>query len=166
MARVFVLMFRAKRLLLVLPAIAILAFDASGCGGGGKDQVTAAELQQKADQACQEEQSRFREIQATAPANASDAADQTKALVQAAENASSTMSDLEPPDALRAKFDAYLSARNRSIDQMKKGQDAAENQDSHAYGVAQAAVVKTAPHRKKLAGDLGFKVCSRNAGAV
>ncbi len=159
-------MFRVRRLLLVLPAIALVALYASGCGGGGKQQVTAAELQQKADQACQEEQSRFREIQAMPPANASEAADQTKALVQAAETASSTMGDLEPADALRTKFDTYLSSRDRAIDQMKKGQQAAENQDSRAYGEAQAVVVKTAPHRKKLAGDLGLKICSRNAGAA
>ena len=51
-----------------------------------------------------------------------------------------------------APFDIYLSARDRAIDQMKKGQDAAENQDSGAYGAAQAAVTKSAPQRKKLAG--------------
>ena len=158
-------MFRARRTVIAIPAVAILSL-AGGCGGGGKEQVTAAELVQKADQACQEEQSRFREIQATPPANASEAADQTKALVQAAESASSTMSDLEPPDALRTKFATYLSARDQAVNQLKKGQDAAENQDSRGYGEAQAAVTKGAPHRKKLAGDLGFRVCSRNAGAT
>jgi hypothetical protein len=157
-------MFRAKRLLFVIPALAILSL-VGGCGGG-KQQVTAAELTQKADQACQEEQNRFREIQATPPANASEAADQTKALVDAAESTSSAINDLEPPDELRTQFDTYLNARDQAIDQMKKGQDAAENQDSRAYGAAQSAVTKGAPHRKKLAGSLGFKVCSRNAGAA
>src|SRR5690349_9438592 len=113
-------MFRARRPLFVIPALAILSL-AGGCGGGGKQQVSAAELVQKADQACQQEQARFREIQATPPANAPEAADQTKALVQAAEDASSAMSDLEPPAELRAKFDSYLSARNRAVDQLKKG---------------------------------------------
>ena len=134
-------MFRARRTVIAIPAVAILSL-AGGCGGGGKEQVTAAELVQKADQACQEEQARFREIQATPPANASEAADQTKALVQAAESASSTMSDLEPPDALRTKFATYLSARDQAVNQLKKGQDAAENQDSRGYGEAQAAVTK------------------------
>jgi len=159
-------MFCERRLLLVLPIVVFLALDGAGCGGGGKQQVTAAELVQKADQACREEQNRFHEIQATPPANASEAADQTKAMVQAAENASSSMDDLNPPDALRTQFDTYLSARDRAIDELKKGQDAAENQDSRAYGTAQASVTKSAPHRKKLAGSLGFKVCSRNAGAA
>jgi hypothetical protein len=149
-------------MVLAIPLIAALG---AGCGGG-KQQVTAAELVQKADQACGEEQGRFRQIQATPPANAPEAADQTKALVQAAENASSALGDLDPPDGLRTQFDTYLSARDRAIDQMKKGQDAAENQDSRAYGAAQAAVTKSSPHRKKLAGSLGLKVCSRNAGAA
>ncbi len=145
--------------------IALVGAVGAGCGGG-KEQVSAAELVQKADQACQEEQSRFREIQATPPANASEAADQTKALIEAAENASSTIGDLEPPDELRTQFDAYLNARDQAIEDLKKGQDAAEDQDSHAYGEAQSAVTKSAPHRKKLAGSLGFTVCSRNAGAA
>jgi hypothetical protein len=150
--------------MLLLPIVLIGALGA-GCGGGTQ-QVTAAELDQKADQACREEQAKFKQIQATPPANASEAADQTKALIQVAESASSAIDDLEPPDALREPLDIYLSARGRAIDQMKKGQDAAENQDSGAYGSAQAAVSKSAPQRRKLADSLGFKVCSSNAGAV
>ena len=157
-------MFRDKRFLLAIPALAVLSLG-TGCGGGNQ-QVTAAELVQKADQACREEQSKFREIQATPPANASDAADQTKALIQVAEDASSTIDDLEPPDALRTPLDGYLSARSGAIDEMKKGQDAADNQDSRAYGAAQAAVLKSAPQRRKLADSIGFKVCSSNANAV
>jgi len=157
-------MIRVRSLALVLPVLAIGLFGA-GCGGG-KQSVTAAELDQKADQACQEEQDRFKEIQATPPANASEAADQTKELIQVAESASSTIDDLEPPDALREPLQIYLSARDDAIGQMKKGQDAAENQDSAGYGAAQAAVTKSAPERKRLADSLGFKVCSTNAGAV
>jgi hypothetical protein len=157
-------MFRDRRFLVVIPALAILSL-CIGCGGG-KTQVSAAELIQKADQSCQEEQSRFREIQATPPANASEAADQTKALVQAAESTSSAIDDLEPPDGMQSALDGYLGARERAIDQMKKGQEAAENQDSRGYGDAQAAVVKSAPERRKLAQSLGFKVCSASARAV
>ena len=157
-------MFRDTRLLLLVPALAILSLGI-GCGGG-KEQVSAAELIQKADQACRTETTKFTQIQATPPANATEAADQTKALISVAESASSTIDDLEPPDALRTPLDAYLSARNRAIDQMKKGQDAADNQDSRGYGDAQAVVVKTAPQRRKLARGLGFKACSADAKSV
>ncbi len=160
-------MIRRRSIPMVL-AIFLIGALGAGCGGGGggKDQVSAAELVQKADQACQEEQDRFREIQATPPANATEAADQTEALVQAAENASSAISGLEPPDELRTQFDTYVRARDQAVEDLKKGQEAAENQDSRGYGAAQSALTKGAPERKKLAGSLGFKVCSRNAGAA
>jgi hypothetical protein len=158
-------MFRARQILLVIPAVAILALDASGCGGGD-DQVSAAQLVQKGDQICRDEQGEFSQIQAHPPANASEAADQTKALAKTAESANSQLADLEPPDALRSPFETYLSARERAVEAMKRGEDAAENQDSRAYGAAQGAVVHTAPQRKKLAVSLGFKVCSANPGAA
>jgi hypothetical protein len=157
-------MTRRPALLLVLP-IAVAGVLGAGCGGG-KQQVTAAELVQKADQACREEQVKFRQIQATPPANASEAADQTKELIDVAESASSAIDELEPPDSLATQLASYLSARGEAIDQMKKGQDAADNQDSNGYGAAQAAVVKSAPQRSKLADQLGFKVCSSNAKSV
>jgi hypothetical protein len=49
---------------------------------------------------------------------------------------------------------------------LKKGQDAAENQDSATYGAAQAAVVQSAPERRRLARAVGFKVCSANPGSA
>jgi hypothetical protein len=154
------------RCLSLLVSVAVLGATALGCGGGGKEQVTAAELQQKADQACRAERAKFSQIQAKPPANATDAADQTKALVAVAENTSSAIDDLEPPDALRAPLDAYLNSRDRAVDEMKKGQDAAENQDSRGYGEAQAAVVKTSPERRKLARALGFKACSAGPSSI
>jgi uncharacterized protein (DUF1501 family) len=163
-ARVAVQMISVRQLPALLPILAIAAIGA-GCGGG-KEQVSAAELDRKADQICGQEQTKFKQIQARPPANATEAADQTKELIQAAESASSAIDDLEPPDALREALDIYLGARDSAIDQMKKGQDAAENQDSRAYGTAQAAVAKSAPQRKKLAESLGFKVCSSKVGAV
>jgi hypothetical protein len=159
-------MFRAKRFLLVPPAVAILALGATGCGGGGKQQVSAAELVQKGDQICREEQAKFEQIQAHPLGNASDAAGQTKELIQVSENANAELGDLDPPEKQRAPLDSYLSARSRAIDQMKTGQDAADNQDSAAYAAAQAAVVHSAPQRRKLAASLGFKVCSSSPGAV
>jgi hypothetical protein len=159
-------MFRAKRFLLVPPAVAILALGATGCGGGGTQQVSAAELVQKADQICREEQTKFNQIQAHPLGSASDAADQTKELIQVSENANSELGDLEPPQEQRGPLDSYLSARSRAIDQMKTGQDAADNQDSTAFAAAQAAVVHSAPQRRKLAASLGLKVCSANPGSV
>lgn len=151
-------MFRAKRALPLIPTIAILLLG-GGCGGGS-EQVSPTELVQKADAACREERSSFDRIQAHPPPNASVAAAQTGELVSATEKANSQLRELEPPDQLRSAYERYLDARDHVLDEMKRGQDAAENQDSRAYGAAQGAVARDAPQREKLAQSLGFKVCS------
>ena len=142
----------------------IAAWSAAGCGGSQK--VSAAELDQKGDSICRELQQKFNQIQAHPPANASGAVDQTKDLIGAAEDADSKLHDMEPPGALQGRYRTYLDARDQAVDQLKRGQDAAGNQDSAAYAAAQRAVVQSAPRRKQLAQSLGFKVCSSNPGAV
>jgi hypothetical protein len=124
--------------------------------------VSAAELTQKGDAICREEQDRFDQIQAHAPANASIAADQTGELIDVSGAASSDLGDLEPPDELQDRYDSYLDARAKVIDEMKTGEEAAENQDARAYAAAQTAVAKAAPERRQLASALGFKVCGAN----
>jgi len=148
----------------IAAALALIAIAAAGCGG--KQKVTAAELVQKGDSICREEQSKFNEVQAQPPANASEAANQTDDLVSAAEDANDSLGNLEPPEALQARYSAYLDARDRATDQIKKGKDAADNQDSAAYGAAQSAVSATAPGRQRLARSLGFKVCSQGAAGA
>jgi hypothetical protein len=156
-ARVASSMFRASRVLAPISTLAIVALG-GGCGGGS-DQVSAAELVQKGDAICREERASFARVQVHPPANASVAADQTGELIQATERATSALRDLEPPDQLRSGYERYLEARDRVIDQMKRGRDAAENQVSAAYGAAQAAVAREAPERHHLARALGLKVC-------
>jgi len=157
-------MIRASRSLLVLPAVVILAIDGAGCGSS-KEQISAAELVQKADAICRTEQTKFDQIQAHPPANASIAADQTKELVGVTDTATSDLRDLEPPDELRSPYDAYLESRDDAADQMKRGQDAADDQDPSGYAAAQSAVAKSAPQRRKLAQAVGLKVCGANPGA-
>jgi hypothetical protein len=151
-------------------SIALLALCGavlSACGGGGgSEQVTAAELVQRADRICREEQSAFTRVQAHAPPNASVAADQTEELLKATEGASSQLRDLKPPDGLQPGYDRYLEARDRAVDQLQRGKDAADDQDSAAYGAAQAALARDAPQRRKLAGALGLKVCSSGRGSA
>jgi hypothetical protein len=151
-------MLRGRRALLLIPTVAILSLGA-GCDGGD-DRVSPAELVQKADAICGKERSSFARIQSHPPPNASVAADQTGELIRVTEDANSGLRDLKPPEELQSAYDRYLEARQRVVDQMKRGRDAAENQDSADYGAAQAAVARDAPQRRKLAQALGLKVCS------
>jgi hypothetical protein len=158
-------MCRARSSLLVLPAVLILALGA-GCGGGGSERVTAAELVQRADAICSTERKSFARIQDHPPPNASVAADQTDELIKATEEANAKLRDLKPPEPLQSSYDEYLKARGRVIEQMNRGEDAAQDQDSTAYGAAQAAVAREAPERRKLARALGLKVCSSSSATA
>jgi hypothetical protein len=149
-----------------LVLLAFCGMTVAACGGGGSERVTAAELVQRADAICAKERSSFARIQAHAPPNASVAADQTDELIKVTEDANARLRDLRPPEELQSSYDRYLDARERVIDQMNRGKDAAQDQDSAAYGAAQAAVARDAPQRRKLAGALGFKACSSNAASV
>jgi hypothetical protein len=139
----------------------LVAVLLAGCGGGGgSEQVSASELVQRADAICATERASFDRVQAHAPPSAKVASEQTGELIQATETASSKLRELQPPDQLKAAYDRYLEARDRAVDRMKHGEDAADEEDSAAYGAAQAAVAREAPQRKKLARALGLKVCS------
>jgi hypothetical protein len=133
---------------------------ASGCGDGPQ-RVSAEDLVAKGDEICRLGQERFTQIQADPPANSSDAVEQTEQLIQEAEDELNALRDLEPPEELRPAYDAYLGARGRALEYLRRGRDAAEAQDSKGYLEAQAGVVKRAAERRRLAQAVGFQVCSK-----
>lgn len=137
---------------------------AIGCGGG--TQVSGPELIAKGDELCRAEQANFKEIQATAPANASEAADQTGELVSSAQKELDSLRDLEPPSELSDKYDAYLDAQQRALDLLKQGQDAAEDQDGDTYGKLQKQIAEGSQKRHELARAVGFKDCSNPAAGI
>jgi hypothetical protein len=144
---------------------AAAAIAIAGCGGGS-ERVSAAELVQKADAICAKERSSYQRVQAHPPPNASVAADLTGELIQATQDANSELRELKPPEELEPGYDRYLEARDRVVDEMKRGKDAAEDQDSAAYGAAQATVAREAPQRRKLARAVGLKICSSSAATA
>jgi hypothetical protein len=154
---------RFRSALIAVASVAIAAVAAS-CGSS-KEEVSAAELVQRADGICREEQAKFDQIQARAPANASIAAQQTGELVEVSEAASSDLADLEPPESLRDAYDGYLEARERVVGEMKRGKEAAEERDSGGYAAAQTAVAKGAEERRRLAYALGLQVCGASMRA-
>jgi hypothetical protein len=152
---------------IALVLVLVAGWLVAGCGGGrGSERVTAADLVQRADEICGKERSSFARIQAHPPPNASVAADQTQELIRVTQDANSQLRDLKPPESLQNPYDRYLEARDRVVDQMNRGRDAAEDQDSAAYGAAQGAVARDAPERRKLARGLGLKVCSSSRASA
>ena len=153
---------RGKSIALVLTPL-VLSAVATGCGGG-KEQVTAAELVQKGDQICREQQRKFSEIQAAPLVNASDGGDQAEALGDAAKDSLGDLRHFEPPSPQRAAYDRYLDAKDNALQYFDQAKDAADDLNGRAYSAAQTAEAAGAPERAQLAKALGFKVCSQGPG--
>jgi hypothetical protein len=150
---------RCTRWIAPLLIIAVSAL-AAGCGGGPQA-VSSAELVQRGDEICGHARAQFAKVQAGAPANASEAADQTQQLIGVTDDELASLRDLEPPDEQRAAYNRYLEAFQRAVDLFKQGKDAADNQNGDGYATAQAAVAAGAKKRQQLAQALGFKECSK-----
>jgi hypothetical protein len=149
---------------LLTAAAALASVAVAGCGGGSEE-VSAEELVQEGDEVCGKVQERFAEIQAEPPASATEGAEQAGELLGVADDAQAELREIEPPEELRDRYDAYLDARESVSDALERGKQAAEDQDGEAYGKAQEEAVGGAPERRRLARELGFGVCSQNAEA-
>jgi hypothetical protein len=156
----------SRRLVIyVISAFALGGVAAKGGCGDGSEEVSAEELVQQGDEICREVQERFSAIQAEPPANAAEGGQQAGELLGAADDAQAELGEIEPPDELRDRYDAYLDAREGVSDALERGEQAAEDQDGEAYGQAQEEAAGGAPERQRLALELGFSVCSRSAEA-
>jgi hypothetical protein len=155
-----------NRLIAFVAVAAAVAGAAASAGcGGGSDEVSAEELVQQGDEICGKVQERFTEIQMVPPASATEGADQADELLGVADDAQAELREIEPLEELGDRYDAYLDARQGVSDALERGKQAAEDQDGEAYGKAQEEAVGGAPERRRLARELGFKVCSRGATA-
>jgi hypothetical protein len=129
--------------------------------GDDAEQLTAPELVSKGDAICAEGIERFAEIQADAPANPNEAAEQTDELVDAATDELNDLRNLRAPEELADTYESYLQSRGRALDLLEEGRDAAEDRDAEAYAAAQTEVTADQPERLKLAQAVGFKTCSK-----
>jgi len=133
---------------------------AAGCGGGSGP-LTKEELIAKGDETCSEGNARFAEIQAEPPVNAAEAANQAGELIDVSTAELADLRDLEPPEELSGKMEAYLAAQQRAIDDLERGRDAANDQDKDAYAAAQERSDRDSEERQRLARAIGFHSCSK-----
>ena len=150
------------RYLALVPLALFPVAAVAGCGG--PEPVSAAELVQKGDAICREEQSKFSQIQATPLVNASEGSDRADQLHDVAKDSIDSLRDLEPPEPQRDPYDRYLDAKENTLQYFDQGKEAADNRDGRAYSAAETAVAQGAPERAQLAKALGFKVCSQGPG--
>jgi hypothetical protein len=117
----------------------------------GGEELSREEFLAEGDEICAEAREAFTELQANVPTTAREAVDLTGQLVNISEDAPSELEEV----------DVYLSAREEGIELLRRGLDAAEDDDGQAYASAQARVAAQQTKRLELARAVGFTGCSR-----
>jgi hypothetical protein len=155
----------AKLARLAVPALVLgglfllgAAFD---LGPFRTEEVSRGELIVRADQICAEANRVFAEQQEKPPQTPEQATELTDNLIGIAEDESKRIAELQGPADVDAEIAAYLEARERGIDLLREGREAAEEGNSDAYEQAQLELERTQPERRAMAREIGFSECSR-----
>ena len=100
------------------------------------------------------------------PGHPDEAGRQIAALIDVSRQAADELRTLDPPGALAKPYADYLDARDRGIDFLQEGSDAASQRDASAYLKAKRRAASEERVRRRLARRLGLKACARStAGA-
>jgi hypothetical protein len=129
----------------------------AACGDDGR--LDRDQLVEQANEICREQTTSFEEIQAQPPRNAHEGVEQTTELISVAEDALERFEELQPPEDLEGRLDAYLDARRRALELLRRGREAAERQDRRAYSAALDRALAETPARRGLARRLGVTDC-------
>jgi hypothetical protein len=146
-----------------------------GCGGGGSqgsastasdEPLTKRELVARGDSICGQAGEQFQELRQSPPTTPEGAADLTQKLIDIQQSELTRIRDLNAPASLRSSLRDYLRSLEKNIAVLKQGLRAAQRNDAAAYARAQAKTVREQVERLELARAVGFKKCSRPAGAA
>ena len=127
----------------------------------GGEELSREEFLAEGDEICAEAREAFTELQDKVPTTAREAVDLTGQLVNISEDEQGELRELNAPNEVDEQVDAYLSAREEGIELLRRGLEAAEDDDGQAYASAQARVAAQQTQRLELARALGFTECSR-----
>lgn len=144
---------------LVAVLIAVAALLDLGPFADGE--LSAAEFLAQGDEICTDAHDEFLELQNGTPRTAEDAEELTQALIDIAEEERDEIESLEGPASLDEPLASYLSERERGIEVLRQGLEAARDDDPAAYERSQAKLAGEQGKREKVAKDLGFNECSQ-----
>ena len=142
---------------MVLVALAILL----DLGPFADEDLSEAEFVARGDELCAQAHANFEEAQKSPPRTASEARELTTELLAVAREERDAIADLNAPASLDPAVERYLNARERGIDQIEAGVEAAEGGDTVAYEKAQAGLASGQLKRQRRARRIGFEECSR-----
>jgi hypothetical protein len=135
----------------------------AGCGssGGSTTTLSKADFIAKGDEICKRAHEQFAQAQQNPPSTAEGFATVTQKLIEISQSELSQIRALDAPAEVHPALDRYLKAREQGIALLKKGLEAAQNDNARAYAKAQSKVANGQVRRLKLAQAVGFKQCSR-----
>jgi hypothetical protein len=127
------------------------------------EDLSVEEFLAQGDEICGQAHDEFLDLQDGArPRTPSDAAELTGALIEVAEEERDAIADLREPDVLSEQVGRYLESRDRGIDLLEQGRDAADDADATAYERFQAELAATqVDPRYEIAREIGFEECSK-----
>lgn len=151
----------------LLAATACAAIIATGCGE--KDEpapASAAAAIAEGDEICTAAGEEISTLRAdAAPKTPQDAARLTEQVLSVHEQEIADLRALAVPDDLRSDLDRYLVARERGLEPLREGLDAARAGNPTAYAQAQADAAAGQVRRTELARAVGFRECSLPAAS-
>ncbi|MFI5121614.1 MAG: hypothetical protein ACHQJ5_01845 [Vicinamibacteria bacterium] len=147
----------ALAVVVVALALAILLDQ----GPFSEPELSRGELIARGDEICRKAHEAFAELQKKPPQTAGQATDLTGKLVDIASDELDEIGSLKGPPEFDAEIERYLTARERGIEALRRGRDAAEAGDNDAYVVAQAELADSQLERQRIARRIGFAQCSR-----
>jgi hypothetical protein len=130
-------------------------------GPFGEETLTERQFITRADQICRDAHDRYRAVQEDEPQTAIQAQAQTERLIATAEEELAEVEDLNEPDALSESVSRYIHARDQGIDLLRRGLEAARDNDGDAYARAQVDLARGQLERERLARRIGLTECSR-----
>jgi hypothetical protein len=148
-------------------AILLCAALAGGCGEkDDPDPPSAAAAIAEGDEICAAASREISALRAdAAPRTPQDAVDLTEKVLSAHEEEIAGLQALVVPDDHRPDLDRYLAARERGLEPLREGLDAARAGNPTAYARAQAEAAAGQVRRTELARAVGFSECSLPAAA-
>jgi hypothetical protein len=142
------------------PAVALAALALlGGCGSDGGT-LTKAEFVARGNEICRQAHEEFSQVQENPPKTPAGAAELQRRLIEISEKELSAIRDLDAPSEARPGLDRYLRAREQGIALLKRGLEAAREEDERGYAAAQAKLAAGQLRRLKLARAVGFTQCS------
>jgi hypothetical protein len=157
---------RANLLALVAAGLLLLAGIIAGAalldlGPFDDETLTERQFVTRADEVCGDAHDRFREAQRSRPQTAVQAQAETERLIATAEQELADLENLSEPASLSEPLSRYLAARDKGIELLRKGLEAARDNDGEAYATAQVELARGQLERLRLARQVGFSECSR-----